>query len=217
VSAVGLLERIARAAWETGDPGLLFLDAINRDNPTPAVGRIEATNPCGEVGLLPYESCNLASINLSHMVRRVAAGYAIDWEKLAHTARLGIRFLDDMIEVGRWPASQVASATQANRKIGLGVMGFAETLILLGIPYASDRAVTLADELMRYLDGETLAASHGLAHERDVFPNWERSVYAGEGLRLRNATRTTIAPTGTLSILAGTSASIEPLFALAYR
>jgi ribonucleoside-diphosphate reductase alpha chain len=217
VRAAELLERIARAAWETGDPGLLFLDAINRANPTPDVGRIEATNPCGEVGLLPYESCNLASINLSHMVRRAADGYAIDWEKLARTARLGIRFLDDVLEVGRWPAPQIEVASLANRKVGLGVMGFAEMLILLGIPYASDRAVAFADELMRCIDGEARAASHGLPHERGVFPNWERSVYGREGLRLRNATRTSIAPTGTLSILAGTSASIGPIFALAYR
>jgi ribonucleoside-diphosphate reductase alpha chain len=217
VRAAELLDRIARAAWETGDPGLLFLDAINRDNPTPDAGRIEATNPCGEVGLLPYESCNLASINLSHMVRRDADGYAIDWAKLARTARLGIRFLDDVLEVGRWPAPQIEAASLANRKVGLGVMGFAEMLIVLDIPYASDRAVALAGELMRCIDGEALAASHGLAHERGVFPNWEHSVYGREGLRLRNATRTSVAPTGTISILAGTSASIEPLFALAYR
>jgi ribonucleoside-diphosphate reductase alpha chain len=152
------------------------------------------------------------------MVRcEAAGGHAVDWEKLARTARLGIRFLDNVVEVGRWPAPQVASATQANRKVGLGVMGFAEMLILLGIPYASGRAETLADELMRCVQGEALAASHGLAHERGVFPNWERSVYGREGLRLRNATRTSIAPTGTLSILAGTSAGIEPLFGLAYR
>jgi ribonucleoside-diphosphate reductase alpha chain len=217
VPAAALLYRITRAAWETGDPGLLFLDAINRDNPTPELGRIEATNPCGEVGLLPYESCNLASINLSHMVRRDADGYAIDRDKLARTARLGIRFLDDVLAVGRWPAPQIEAATLANRKVGLGIMVFAEMLILLGIPYASDRAVALADELMRCIDGEALAASHGLAHERGVFPNWDRSIYGREGMRLRNATRTSIAPTGTLSILAGTSAGIEPLFALAYR
>jgi ribonucleoside-diphosphate reductase alpha chain len=217
ISAMGLMERIARAAWETGDPGLLFLDAINRDNPTPDIGRIEATNPCGEVGLLPYESCNLASINLSHMVRREASGFCLDWEKLAHTTRLGIRFLDDCLEVGRWPAAPIAAATWANRKVGLGVMGFAELLILLEIPYASREAGTLAENLMRCINGEALAASQELALEREVFPNWKRSIYAWEGFRLRHATRTSIAPTGTLSILAGTSAGIEPLFALAYR
>ena len=217
VPAAELLDRIARAAWETGDPGLLFLDAINRDNPTPSVGRIEATNPCGEVGLLPYESCNLASINLSHMVRRTPAGTLIDWEKLARTARLGIRFLDDMIEIGRWPTAQLASHARASRKVGLGFMGFAEMLIVLGIPYASDRAVALAGELTRFVSGEALAASSDLALKRGVFPNWDRSIYARQGLRLRNATRMSIAPTGTLSILADTSAGIEPLFALAYR
>jgi ribonucleoside-diphosphate reductase alpha chain len=217
VAAAELFARIARAAWETGDPGLLFLDAINRANPTPDVGRIEATNPCGEVGLLPYESCNLASINLSHMVRKEAGGYAIDWEKLAQTARLGLGFLDDVLEVGRWPAPQIESATRANRKVGLGVMGFAEMLILLGVPYASDQAVTIADELMGHLAEEAMTASRALAQERGVFPNWDRSVYGRQALPLRNATRTSIAPTGTLSILAGTSAGIEPLFALAYR
>jgi ribonucleoside-diphosphate reductase alpha chain len=217
VPAAELFARITQAAWETGDPGLLFLDAINRDNPTPDVGAIEATNPCGEIPLLPYESCNLASINLSRMARREASGYAIDWEKLSHTARLGIRFLDDVLEVGRWPAPQIEAASLANRKVGLGVMGFAEMLILLGIPYASDEAATVADEVMRHLDGAALIASHALAHERGVFPNWEGSVYGREGLQLRNATRTSVAPTGTLSIIAGTSAGIEPLFALAYR
>jgi ribonucleoside-diphosphate reductase alpha chain len=217
VPAAGLLERIARAAWETGDPGLLFLDAINRDNPTPDVGRIEATNPCGEVPLLPYESCNLASINLSHMVRQAGTGYTLDWDKLGRTARLALRFLDDVIEVNRWPAPPIEAVSRANRKVGVGVMGFAELLILLGVPYATDRAVALADELMRFIAGETLAASQNLAQERGVFANWDRSVHSRKGLRLRNATRTSIAPTGTLSIIACTSAGIEPLFALAYR
>jgi ribonucleoside-diphosphate reductase alpha chain len=217
VPAAELFARITHAVWETGDPGLLFLDAINRDNPTPDVGAIEATNPCGEIPLLPFESCNLASINLSHMVRREASCHAIDWEKLSQTAQLGIRFLDDVLEVGRWPAPQIEAASLANRKVGLGVMGFAEMLILLGIPYVSEQAATVADEVMRHLDGQALIASHALAHERGVFPNWERSIYGREGLQLRNATRTSIAPTGTLSILAGTSAGIEPLFALAYR
>jgi ribonucleoside-diphosphate reductase alpha chain len=217
VPAAQLLDRIARAAWETGDPGLLFLDAINRTNPTPEVGRLKATNPCGEVPLLPYESCNLASINLSHMLHREGGGNAVDWPKLGRTARMGVHFLDDMLEVGRWPAPQVAAAARANRKVGLGVMGFAELLILLGIPYASQSAMNLAGELMRLIAAEARASSQELARRRGVFPNWSRSVYARSGLRLRNATCTAIAPTGTLSIIAGTSASIEPLFALAYR
>ena len=128
VSAGELLERIVHAAWQTGDPGLVFLDAINRDNPTPALGAIEATNPCGEVPLLPYEACNLGSINLSHMVRPQGEGYTIDWDKLARTTQLAVRLLDDVLEVGRWPAPQIADAAHATRKIGLGVMGFAEVL-----------------------------------------------------------------------------------------
>jgi ribonucleoside-diphosphate reductase alpha chain len=215
--AAELLARMARAAWQTGDPGLIFLDAVNRANPTPEVGAIEASNPCGEVPLLPYEACNLASLNLSHMVRQEGNVYAVDWDRLSRTTRLGLRFLDDVIEVSRWPASQITAITRANRKVGLGVMGFAELLIRLGIPYASERALTLADELMRCLAEQARAAAHDLAHERGVFPNWERSVYARQGLRLRNATCTSIAPTGTISIIAGTSAGIEPLFALAYR
>ena len=183
--------------------------------PTRASGCL--ASHCGEVPLLPYESCNLASINLSHMVRREGAGASIDWEKLGATARLVIRFLDDVLEVGRWPDPRITAMTRANRKVGLGMMGFAELLIRLGIPYADERAVTLADELMRFLDEQTLAASEELARERGVFPNWERSVYRDSGVRVRNATRTSIAPTGTLSIIAGTSPSIEPLFGLAYR
>lgn len=217
VSTVDLLDRISHAAWHTGDPGLIFPDAINRANPVPAAGPIEATNPCGEVPLLPYEACTLASINLSQMVRRDAEGAAVDWEKLAATTQLALRFLDDVIEVGRWPAPQIATIVQANRKVGVGVMGFAELLVQLGIPYASDRAVALAEELIQWVAEHALAASERLAAERGVFRNWEHSLYARQGRRVRNATRTSIAPTGTLSILAGTSASIEPLFALAYR
>jgi ribonucleoside-diphosphate reductase alpha chain len=151
------------------------------------------------------------------MLRQGAEGFTIDWEKLARTVRLGVRFLDDVLEVGRWPAPRIESATLANRKLGLGVMGFAEMLILLSVSYASDRAVVLAEELMRFVNEEALAASRGLADERGVFPNWDRSVYARDALRVRNVTRTSVAPTGTLSIIAGTSAGIEPLFALAYR
>lgn len=212
-----LMARICQAAWETGDPGMIFLDTINNANPTPALGSMEATNPCGELPLLPYEACNLGSINLSHMVRREADGYAVDWPKLAQTTQLAIRFLDDVIAVGRWPAPQIVEMVRGNRKIGLGVMGFAELLILLGIPYRSVRAVSVAEELMQYIFEQARDISRRLARERGVFPNWERSRLAEQGVRLRNATCTSIAPTGTISILAGTSASIEPLFALAYR
>jgi ribonucleoside-diphosphate reductase alpha chain len=217
VSAAALFQRIVQAAWQTGDPGLIFLDTINRLHPTPAIGAIEATNPCGEVPLLPYEACNLGSINLSHMVRQTASGYTIDWPKLAAITRLAMRFLDDVIEVSHWPAPQITSMVRANRKVGLGVMGFAELLIFLGIPYASEQATGLAEDLMRYISEQAQATSAQLAQERGVFPNWQHSIYAAQGRRLRNATCTSIAPTGTISILAGTSASIEPLFALAYR
>jgi ribonucleoside-diphosphate reductase alpha chain len=218
VAARALFERICEAAWQTGDPGLVFLDTINRMQPTPALGQIEATNPCGEVPLLPYEACNLASINLSHTVRQSADGrYSLDWDRLGELARLVTRFLDDVIDVSRWPDARIAAMVRGNRKIGLGVMGFAELLILLEIPYGSDEAVRVAEQIAAYLDEESLRMSQQLAQERGVFPNWPRSRHAEHGLRVRNATRTSIAPTGTLSIIAGTSASIEPLFALAYR
>jgi ribonucleoside-diphosphate reductase alpha chain len=218
VAARALFERICEAAWQTGDPGLVFLDTINRMQPTPALGQIEATNPCGEVPLLPYEACNLASINLSHTVRQSADGrYSLDWDRLGELARLVTRFLDDVIDVSRWPDPRIAAMVRGNRKIGLGVMGFAELLILLEIPYGSDEAVRVAEQIAAYLDEESLRMSQQLAQERGVFPNWPRSRHAEHGLRVRNATRTSIAPTGTLSIIAGTSASIEPLFALAYR
>ncbi len=216
VEAPFLLEEIAQAAWRTGDPGIVFLDAINRSNPTPGLGRIESTNPCGEVPLLPYEACNLGSINLARMVRSNGSS-SLDWEKFARTVRLAVRFLDDVIEVNHWPSPKIASTCRSNRKIGLGVMGFAEMLMLLGIPYGSDAAESLAEELAQFLSERALAASEELARERGEFPNWGRSVYAARGLRVRNATRTSIAPTGSISIIAGTSAGIEPLFALAYR
>lgn len=217
VSARELMQQIAAAAWQTGDPGLIFPDTINRSNPTPEAGAIEATNPCGEVPLLPYEACNLGSINLSHVLRNENGGFAVDWEKLRSTARHAVRFLDDVIEVGRWPASQIDNAVHANRKIGLGVMGLADMLVAMGVPYVSRDAASLAEELMEFIAREARAASEELAGERGVFPNWRRSIYARNNRRLRNATCTSIAPTGTIGIIAGTSASIEPLFALAYH
>ncbi len=217
MSARSVFEEIVRAAWQTGDPGLLFLDAINRANPTPHLGAIEATNPCGEIPLLPYESCNLGSINLTHMLREREGRVEVDWEKLRATVRKAVRFLDDVIEVNRYPIPEIERMTRGNRKIGLGVMGFAELLIRLGLPYDSDEAAALAEQLMRTIAEEALAASTELAEERGVFPNWKGSVHEARNHRLRNATLTAIAPTGTISIIADTSASIEPLFALAYR
>lgn len=217
VDAADLFRRIADAAWATGDPGLLFLDTVNRAQPTPHVGRIEATNPCGEVPLLPYESCNLGSINLAHMVTGRGRGATLDRDRLARTARMGVRFLDDVVTVNSYPTEELARAARRNRKIGLGVMGFAEMLIQLGVSYDSDRAVELADETMELVDREALEASKELARERGVYPGWEGSRHREEGVRLRHATRLSVAPTGTISILADTSPSIEPLFAVAYR
>jgi ribonucleoside-diphosphate reductase alpha chain len=208
-----VFERIVHAGWACGDPGLLFLDAIDRGNPLAALGPIEATNPCGEVPLRPWESCILGSVNLA----RVVAGGAVDWERLRALVHAGVRFLDDAIEVNRDPLPQVAAATRASRKIGLGVMGFAECLILLGVAYDSDEASAWADRLAAFIAGEARQASRRLAEERGVFPDWSRSLYATAGERVRNATRLSIAPTGTISIIAGTSGGIEPLFALAYR
>ena len=212
INARATFNLIANAAWKTGDPGIIFLDEINRRNPTPAAGRIEATNPCGELPLLPYESCNLGSINLSRMV----SGNSVDYHKLRRCIRTGIRFLDDVIEVNKFPLPEIKKVTSANRKIGLGVMAFADMLIKLRIPYDSDRAVKLADKLMKFIHAMSIEASAELAVERGVFPNYRKSVYARKNLRLRNATVNTIAPTGTISIIAGCSSGIEPLFAVSF-
>lgn len=217
VSARQLFEEICDAAWATGDPGLIFLDTIARANPLPACGRIEATNPCGELPLLPYESCNLGSINLVHFVRRQNSAATVDYAQLGTQIHDAVRFLDDVISVNRFPLEAIARQTLANRKIGLGVMGFAEVCILLGISYASEQAIQLAEDLMEFIDREARSASIDLAEQRGVFPNWSCSIYPASGVRIRNATRISIAPTGTISIIAGTSSGIEPLFALAYR
>jgi len=212
VKARIIFDLIANAAWLTGDPGLVFLDEINRKNPTPQVGTFEATNPCGELPLLPYESCNLASINLARMVR----GNVLDWEKLTEYIRWSIRFLDDAIEVNQFPLPQIKRITLANRKVGLGVMGFADLLIRLGISYQSREAVSFAEKLMRFIHKESLKASVALARERGVFPNFANSIYAKKNLSLRNATVNTIAPTGSISIIGSCSSGIEPLFAISF-
>jgi len=201
---------IAAAAWQMGDPGLLFRDAINRGNPTPRLGAIEATNPCGEVPLLPYESCNLGSINVARLVRGQGQ---LDWQRLETIVGEAVRFLDDVIEVNRYPLEAIERMTRATRKIGLGVMGFAEALIRLGISYDSDEAERFAERLMHAVSEAAARASAVLADSRGAFPAWKGSAVGV----MRNATRTAIAPTGTIGIIAGTSASIEPLFALAYR
>jgi ribonucleoside-diphosphate reductase alpha chain len=217
LSAPALFSSICEAAWATGDPGLVFLDTIARANPTPAIGQIECTNPCGEVPLLPYEACNLGSINLVRFIADGEGRPAVDYERLKDQVHAAVRFLDDVIAVNRYPLEAIAKMTVGNRKIGLGAMGFAEACILLGLPYASDAALDFADHLMSFIAREARVASAQLAEERGTFPNWSQSLNAARGERVRNATQTSIAPTGTISIIAGTSSGIEPLFALAYR
>jgi ribonucleoside-diphosphate reductase alpha chain len=212
VKARGIFDLIVNVAWRTGDPGLIFLDEINRRNPTPGAGRIEATNPCGELPLLPYESCNLASIILAGMIK----GDSVDWRKLKGHIKWGIRFLDNAIEVNKFPLPRIKEITFANRKVGLGVMGFADMLIRLSIPYDSREAVNFAKKLMRFIKEESICASVALARERGVFPNFNKSIYSKTNLRLRNATVNTVAPTGTISIVAGCSSGIEPLFAVSF-
>ena len=207
-----LFEKIVAAAWATGDPGLLFLDPINQHNPTPTLGSIEATNPCGEQPLLPYESCTLGSINLVAF----AAGNEVDWRSLAATIYDAVVFLDNVVEANHYPFPEIEAATFRTRKIGLGVMGWADLLARIGVPYDSTEALTLAEKIAQFLTGQARAASIELGERRGSFPAFHESVWPHRGLAsLRNATTTCIAPTGTISLIAGTSSSIEPYFALA--
>jgi ribonucleoside-diphosphate reductase alpha chain len=208
IEAVMLWEKIAFEAWSTGDPGIVFLDAINQSNPTPQLGPIQATNPCGEVPLLDYESCNLGSINLVNLVKFKNRKPLIDWDDLAYKITLAVRFLDNIISINNYILPEIEAITTRNRKIGLGVMGWAELLILLEIPYASDEAISLAERLMKFIKEKANAASENLAKIRGAFR---------EGEQRRNATLISIAPTGTISVIANTSYSIEPLYALAYK
>jgi ribonucleoside-diphosphate reductase alpha chain len=211
--AKGVFDQAVKSAWKTGDPGFIFIDEINRHNPTPDLGEIESTNPCGEQPLLPYESCNLGSINLSKMVR----DGTIDWEKLKRMVHLGIHFLDNIIDINNFPLPEIESITKGNRKIGLGVMGFAEMLIQLGISYASDEALEVAEKVMKFTQQEAIAKSVELANQRGSFPNFRGSLWERKGHKgMRNASLITIAPTGTLSIIADTSSGIEPLFAISF-
>ncbi len=216
VKAAHIWNSIVHEAWKMGDPGLIFLDAINKNNPNPKQGSIQSTNPCGEVPLLDFESCNLGSLNLTKVLIKDGGKVKINWSRLETGIQTAMRFLDNVITVNHYFIPQIKNISTANRKVGLGVMGWAESLLFLGIPYASEEAVNLAAQLMEFIKIKTYESSKALAQERGVFLSWEESSYA-PNKPMRNATCNSIAPTGTISVIANTSYSIEPLYALAYK
>jgi ribonucleoside-diphosphate reductase alpha chain len=219
LSAKEVFDRVVSAAWRTGDPGMVFIDRINASpaNPTPEMGVVEATNPCGEQPLLPNEACNLGSLNVSKFARRSEEGeWSVDWDEMERVVRLAVRFLDDVIEMNPYPLPEIDATVKANRRIGLGIMGWADLLFTLGIPYDSQEAIDLATRLMAFVKEKSHDQSAKLAEERGPFPNWDRSIYKRDR-PMRNSTVTTIAPTGTISMIAGCSSGVEPIFALAFE
>ena len=218
LNAREVFERMTELAWRTGDPGIVFLDRINRDNPNPQLGDIESTNPCGEQPLLPYESCNLGSLNLARMVTYTNDDVKIDWDRMAEVITTAVHMLDSVIDMNEYPIPEIAEMSRKTRRIGLGVMGWSDLLIQMGIRYDSDAALQMADQVMQFIQQQTYRASAELASRREVFPEWSRSVYnrGSNPQPMRNSAPVTIAPTGTISIIAGASSGIEPLFALSY-
>ena len=219
LSARDVFERMVRAAWRTGDPGMVFIDRINASpaNPTPSIGVVEATNPCGEQPLLPNEACNLGSLNVSKFARQGEDGeWTVDWDEMERVVRLAVRFLDDVIEMNPYPLPQIDETVKSNRRIGLGIMGWADLLFMMGIPYDGTEAIALAEQLMSFVKEKSHDQCGKLAEERGPFPNWSHSIYR-EVRPMRNSTVTTIAPTGTISMIAGCSSGVEPIFALAFQ